>query len=103
MNKEAVAKGGVLASAGTIAVTFLITVVSEVNAGFTAFLKANFTHHWIGKSILSIVVFAVLFVVFYSLKPKISLVLSTWLLIISGAVFSFLLFVFFVLETFGIL
>lgn len=100
MNKEQVANSGIWASAGTILVTFIITIVSEVNAGFMAFLKVTFGHHWIGKSVLSVVVFLVLFGILHLIKPKISLVVSTWILIISGAVASFLTFVFFVLMNF---
>ncbi len=103
MNKEILAKSTVLSSAGIILVIFLMTVVSDLNAGFKAFLTSVFSHHWIGKSILSIVVFTLLLVLLYVIKPKISLVLSVWVLIISAGLFTFLTFAFFALETFGVL
>ena len=103
MNKENLAKSTVLSSAGTILVIFLMTAVSDLNAGFKAWLTSVFSHHWIGKSILSIVVFSLLLIFLYVIKPKISLVISVWVLIVSGSLFTLLTFAFFLLEKFGAL
>ncbi len=103
MNKEVLTKSVLWSSTVTIFVIFLMTIFSDLNAGFKAFLTSVFSHHWIGKSILSIVVFTLLLVLLYVLRPKISLVLSVWALIISAGLFTFLTFAFFALETFGFL
>lgn len=103
MNKENLAKSALWSSTATIIVIFLMTVFSDKNPGFKAWLTSMFSHHWIGKSVLSVVVFVILFLLFYIIKPKISLVLSVWVLAISAGLFTFLTFVFFALETFKVL
>ena len=103
MNKEVLAKSAILSSTITIFVIFLMTVVSDKNPVFKAWLTSMFSHHWLGKSILSIVIFSILLLLLYVIKPKISLIMSVWALIVSGSLFTFLTFMFFVLEKFGVL
>ena len=44
------------------------TMLAELSAGFKGFLTTTFGHHWVGKSILSIVVFALVYYYFSSHK-----------------------------------
>ena len=45
------------------ALTFIVvaTVLAELNAGFKSFLATTFSHHWVGKSILSIILFVLVY------------------------------------------
>lgn len=55
--------------AAALAVLFItaLTLASELFPPLTAWLKAAFSHHWIGKSVLSVVFFAgAFFALFYS-------------------------------------
>lgn len=54
----------------TILFITAITVVSELLPLFKSFLKSTFTHHWIGKSILSILVFLAGALIFLILPVK---------------------------------
>lgn len=53
-----------MAGIGSIVFVAASTIYSEISAPFKALLTSTFTHHWIAKSILSIVVFCVLFYFF---------------------------------------
>jgi ABC-type Fe3+-siderophore transport system permease subunit len=47
----------------------LITLYGEISAPFEGWLKSIFWHHWVGKSILSIVMFAL---VYFFQKDRVS-------------------------------
>ena len=78
----------------------LMTVVAEINPAFKKWLAGNFTHHWIGKSVMSIVVFLVttiIFMIFGNLFKN-KLVLLLWVLIIISSLGVLSLLVFFFLK-----
>jgi hypothetical protein len=47
-----------LAALVTIVFLTVLTIGAELSTGLLAWLKATFYHHWIGKGILGIIVFA---------------------------------------------
>jgi hypothetical protein len=76
------------AAATTIALVALATIGIELSASFKQLLSLIGGHHWIGKSVLSILFFGVLYLVFarYS-DDKLSLRDTWWLIgtvILSG-------------------
>lgn len=84
MNSKALTR----AAAFTIAWIALATIGSELSASFKQLLSLIGGHHWIGKSVLSILFFGVLYLVFarYS-DDKLSLRDTRWLIgtvILSG-------------------
>jgi hypothetical protein len=84
MNPKALTR----AAATTIALVALATIGSELSASFKQLLSLIGGHHWIGKSVLSILFFGVLYLVFarYS-DDKLSLRDTWWLIgtvILSG-------------------
>ena len=80
----------------------LMTVVAEINPAFKKWLAGNFTHHWIGKSVMSIVVFSVTTIIFTIVhKPFTNkLVLLLWVLVIIASLGVMLLLVFFYWHSF---
>lgn len=79
-----------LISAALIAVfVAAITVYGELHAPFKDWLKINFSHHWVGKGVLSAALFLLLFIGFLFKNPNdkflnFSLKLAFWLAIISS-------------------
>jgi len=67
--------------AATLITTFAILVMtlgSELYSPSKAWLAATFGHHWIGKGILSIVVFLVVIALSYSRLTKAERSMATW-------------------------
>lgn len=64
--------GNALTLSATITIIYItaLTISAELYAPLKTFLSNSFSHHWIGKSITSIVVFAVFLVLFMVLRPK---------------------------------
>ncbi|OGD84908.1 hypothetical protein A2696_04145 [Candidatus Curtissbacteria bacterium RIFCSPHIGHO2_01_FULL_41_13] len=92
-------------TAGSIVAVFsiiLMTVFAEVNPAFKKWLAVNFTHHWIGKSVLSIAVFLVTTIIFTMFNKlfKNKLVLLLWVLIIIASIGVMLLLAFFYWHSF---
>ena len=52
-----------LSAIAAIVTIVAITITGELYAPLKDWLKTTFTHHWLGKSIISIAVFAVVFFV----------------------------------------
>ena len=77
MNSKALTR----AAATTIALIALATIGSELSASFKQFLSLIGGHHWIGKSVLSIFFFGILYLIFvrYS-DDKLSLRDTWWLI-----------------------
>jgi hypothetical protein len=77
MNPKALTR----AAATTIALIALATIGSELSASFKQLLSLIGGHHWIGKSVLSIFFFGILYLVFarYS-DDKLSLRDTWWLI-----------------------
>jgi len=90
MNSKAITR----AAAATIALIALATIGSELSATFKQLLSSIGGHHWIGKSVLSIVFFGLLYMVFSKVSDHRFTLRDTGLLIgtviISGlAILSF--------------
>lgn len=60
MNSKALTR----AAAATIALIAVATIGSELSAGFKQLLSLIGDHHWIGKSVLSVVFFGLLYLLF---------------------------------------
>ena len=74
-------KALVRAAALTIALIAVATIGSELSASFKQFLTSVGGHHWIGKSVLSLVFYGVLYGVFSKLSDDTFSLKDTWLLI----------------------
>jgi hypothetical protein len=74
-------KALIRAAAVTIALIALATIGSELSAAFKHLLSLIGGHHWIGKSVLSIVFFGLLYLVFSIFsKDELSLRDTKWLI-----------------------
>lgn len=58
----------VKAAAATVIFTTLITVLGDLYLPLKDWLKAVFTHHWIGKGVLAVVLWVLFFAVLSSAK-----------------------------------
>ena len=81
MNSKALTR----AAATTIALIAVATISSELSAGFKQLLSTIGGHHWIGKSVLSVACFGLLYPVFTKLSDGSFALKDTSLLI--GSVF----------------
>lgn len=79
-------KALVRAAAVTIALIAATTIGSELSASFKQLLSSISGHHWVGKSVLSLVVFGVLYPVFAKVSRDTFSIKDTWLLIASVVV-----------------
>jgi len=85
----------------TIAAIVFLTIFGELNPVFKAWLTKTFSHHWIGKSIISVLVFLVSSPVFYVLRlKKISIPALIWLLVAVANLSFGILLAFFFVETY---
>jgi hypothetical protein len=90
MNPKALTR----AAAATIFLIAVATISSELSAGFKQLLSMIGGHHWIGKSVLSVVFFGLLYQVFAKVSDQKLTLKDTGLLIgvviLSGlAIFTF--------------
>jgi len=77
MNPKALTR----ATAMTIAWVAVVTICSELSSTFKELLASIGGHHWIGKSVLSLVVFGVLYGVFAMFgNDRFSLRDTSWLI-----------------------
>lgn len=55
-----------------IAIIFVaaITIIADLIPPIKDWLKNTFTHHWVGKSILSVLIFFVFYFIFYYVPSK---------------------------------
>ena len=81
MNSKAITR----AAATTIALIAVATISSELSAGFKQLLSTIGGHHWIGKSVLLVACFGLLYLVFTKLSDDRFALKDTSLLI--GSVF----------------
>ena len=81
MNSKALTR----AAAATIALIAIATIGSELSATFKQLLSTIGGHHWIGKSVLSVVFFGLLYLVFTKVSDDSFTLKDTGLLI--GTVF----------------
>lgn len=58
--------------AATVAITWISasTVIGEMYAPLKDALKESFTHHWIGKGVIAVVLFIVVFLLVYPVAKK---------------------------------
>lgn len=86
------------AAAVTIVLIALATIYSELSATFKELLSSIGGHHWIGKSVLSVVFFGLLYLVFSrSVDDKLS-PRDTWWLIGTVVLSGFAILVYYVLH-----
>lgn len=77
MNSKALTR----AAAATIVLIAVATIGSELSAGFKQLLSLIGGHHWIGKSVLSVVFFGLLYLLFSKTTDKRFTLKDTGLLI----------------------
>ena len=100
-SKKSVPSSVILSAILTIVVIVLLTVCGELDAGFKGWLTQTFSHHWIGKSIISVLVFLVSMPVFYILRlKKISTIFLIWLLVAVANLSFGVLLAFFFIESY---
>ena len=100
-DKQSILSAIIISAILTIVVIVLLTVCGELDAGFKGWLTQTFSHHWIGKSIISTLVFLVSMPIFYVLRlKKISTIFLIWLLVAVANLSFGVLLAFFFFETF---
>ena len=100
-DKQSILSAIILSAILTIVVIVLLTVCGELDAGFKGWLTQTFSHHWIGKSIISTLVFLVSMPIFYVLRlKKISTTTLIWLLVAVANLSFGALLAFFFFETY---
>ena len=94
MNSKALTR----AAAVTIALIAAATIGSELSAAFKQLLSSIGGHHWIGKSILSVVVFGLLYLVFSKISDRRFTLKDTGLLIGTVIISGVAILVFYVMH-----
>lgn len=61
--RESSGPGAAVAAIASIVWVAGSTIVGELDAPFKNWLKAVFTHHWIGKGIIAVAIFVFIFVI----------------------------------------
>lgn len=74
-------KALIRAAALSIALVAIATIGSELSAAFKQLLSSIGGHHWIGKSVLSLLAFGVLYFVFSKFSDAKFTLKDTWILI----------------------
>ncbi|MBI2426289.1 MAG: hypothetical protein HYV34_00410 [Candidatus Kerfeldbacteria bacterium] len=90
--------------AATVAVVLVavLTVLAELVPALKDWLKATFSHHWIGKGVLALVAFVLVFLIASALAKNVSTQkLARWMnvLSITTVVTSLVIIGFFIVET----
>ncbi len=94
MNSKAITR----AAAATIALIAAATIGSELSAAFKQILSMIGGHHWIGKSVLSVVFFGLLYLVFAKVSDDSFTLKDTGLLIATVFVSGLAILIFYVLH-----
>jgi hypothetical protein len=94
MNSKALTR----AAAVTIALIAVATIGSELSASFKQLLSSIGGHHWIGKSVLSIVFFGLLYLVFSKVSDHRFTLRDTGLLIGTVIISGLAILIFYVLH-----
>ena len=89
-------KALVRATVGVIWLVVVMTIAAELSEPFKALLAGTFTHHWIGKSIISVIAFVVLYIIFSRARESDNVSRDAWKVVWSVvlgglAIFSFFL------------
>ena len=74
-------KALIRAAALSIALVAIATIGSELSAAFKQLLSSIGGHHWIGKSVLSLLAYGVLYFVFSKFSDAKFTLKDTWILI----------------------
>jgi hypothetical protein len=94
MNSKAITRAATV----TIALIAVATIGSELSAAFKQLLSLIGGHHWIGKSVLSVVVFGLLYVVFSKVSDNRFTLRDTGVLISTVIISGLAILIFFVLH-----
>jgi hypothetical protein len=94
MNPKALTR----AAAVTIALIALATIASELSGAFKELLSSIGGHHWIGKSVLSVVFFGLLYLVFSKSGDDELSLRDTWWLIGTVVLSGLAILIFYVLH-----
>lgn len=94
MNSKAITR----AAAATIALIAVATIGSELSATFKQLLSSIGGHHWIGKSVLSIVFFGLLYLVFSKVSDHRFTLRDTGLLIGTVIISGLAILIFYVMH-----
>jgi hypothetical protein len=94
MNLKALSR----AAATTIALIALATIGSELSGSFKQLLSLIGGHHWIGKSVLSIFFFGILYLVFARYSDDELSLQDTWWLIGTTVLSGLAILIFYVLH-----
>ena len=94
MNAKALTRAAAL----TIALIAVATIGSELSATFKQTLSSIGGHHWIGKSVLSVVFFGLLYLVFSKVSDDRLTLKDTGLLIATVIVSGMAIFMFYTLH-----
>ena len=94
MNSKALTR----AAAVTIALIAVATIGSELSAGFKQLLSSIGGHHWIGKSVLSVVFFGLLYLVFSKVSDHRFALRDTGMLIGTVIISGLAILIFYVLH-----
>ena len=95
--KESSVKNHVMASIVSIVAVTVMTVYAEINEVFKNWLKSVFSHHWVGKGIIALVIFFV-FAHLIKLESKRETVYLVNLLVAVAVLCSGALLLFFIWE-----
>ena len=100
-DKQSILSAIIVSAILTISVIVFLTIFGELNPVFKAWLTNTFSHHWIGKSAISILVFLIFIPVFYVLRlKKIRTSVLVWILVAVANLSFGALLAFFFLETY---
>ena len=89
----------ILSAIITIIYITVVTIIAELYPSLKVFLANTFSHHWIGKSITAILIFAIFVGLFLIFKPKIKPTFLLNLLTAVSVLSGFIILAFFTWET----
>ena len=78
--------------------TSILVVVKEENPGVKDWLKATFSHHWIGHGILTLAVFALSSLIAYPFGKGMNAEKSTWTVLLVTVIGILIILVFYLVE-----
>ena len=93
------ANATILSAIITVIYITAVTVTADLYTPLKEALKNICSHHWIGKSITAILVFAIFWGLFLLIKPKTKPSLLLNLLTVVSILAAFVIFIFFTWET----
>jgi len=88
-------KALVRATVGVIWLVVVMTIAAELSEPFKALLAGTFTHHWIGKSVISVVAFVVFYAIFSRARESDNVSRGAWQVVWSVVLGGLIIFSFF--------